>query len=80
MCDIGSDGFLDRRETGRNPTDSATVTTNVATDSQARAKPSPTKAPGKVQPYSEDQSTGVWNYLGDAERKGWIQKGRFQKE
>ena len=70
MGDIGSDGFLERRETGMNPTESMTVTTNVTTDSPESAKPPTTKAPGKVQTYSADPPTGVWHYLGDAERKG----------
>ena len=49
MGGIGSDGFLESRETVGDPTDSTTVTTNVATDSPERAKPPPPKAPGKVR-------------------------------
>ena len=49
MGDVGSDGFLERRETGGGPTDSATVTIDVATDCPSREKPPPEKVPGGVQ-------------------------------
>ena len=52
---------------------------NVATDSPSSARPPPPKAPGPVQIYSADQSTGIWHYLGDAELKGPDIEGRDSK-
>ena len=51
----------------------------MTSDRPASAMPPLPKAPGGVQTYSEDPSTGVWHYLGDAERKGKDIKGKEHK-
>ena len=63
-----------------NPTESKTVTTNVAQEESARPKPPPPQAPWKfltypVVPTQEplklaDPASGSGNHLRDAERKG----------
>ena len=71
-------GFLKEEKQG-GPTDSMAGAVDVATDIPENAEPPPPKAPGGAQTYSEDPTTGIWHYLGDAERKGNDTEGEDDK-
>ena len=68
-------GAWDEHNPGETRTDATNVTINLATDIPEGAKPPP-KAPGNVQTYSSDPSTGIGHYLGDSERKEKDTKGK----